>query len=69
MALLEFCEETPSQAIICSHHPEMIDYLGPNYGLILRRNASGATTARPVGHSTLSGNLKLSELVARGWDT
>ena len=68
LAMLELCEETPSQAVICSHHPEMIDYLGPHYGLILRRNASGATTARPVGQQASPGGLKLSELVARGWD-
>lgn len=69
VALLELCEDTPSQVVIASHHPEMIDYLGPNHGLILRRNASGATTAQPVERPTLSGSLKLSELVARGWDT
>ena len=66
--LLDLCEETPSQAVICSHHPELIDYLGPDYGLVLRRNASGATTAQPVGQLALGSGLKLSELVARGWD-
>ena len=68
MALVELCEETPSQAIVCSHHPELIDYLGPNSGQVLRRNASGATTAQPVGKVT-TGGLKLSELMARGWDS
>lgn len=66
--LLHLCEDTPSQAVICSHHPELIDYLGPDYGLVLRRNASGATTAQPVGQLALGSGLKLSELVARGWD-
>ena len=66
MALLELCEETPSQAIICSHHPEIIDFLGPDYGLILRRNASGSATARPISQPALTGSLKLSELAARG---
>ena len=68
MALAEVCEETPSQAVLCSHHPELIDYLGPSSGQVLRRNASGATTAQPVGKLT-PGGLKLSELVARGWDS
>ena len=67
MALVELCEETPSQAVLCSHHPELIDYLGPRYGLVLRRNASGATTAQPVEQEA-PGELKLSELVALGWD-
>ena len=68
MALVELCEETPSQAVICSHHPELIDYLGPTSGQVLQRNASGATTAQPIGKVT-TGGLKLSELVARGWDS
>ncbi len=68
MALVELCEDTPSQAVLCSHHPELIDYLGPTYGQVLRRNTSGATTAQPLGKAT-KGGLKLSELVARGWDS
>ena len=68
MALVELCEETPSQAVICSHHPELIDYLGPDYGQFLRRNASGAATAHKISHLASPDSLKLSELVARGWD-
>ena len=68
-ALVELCEETPSQAVICSHHPELIDYLGPDSGQVLRRNASGSTTAQPIGPLASGDGLKLSELVARGWDT
>ena len=30
--LVNLCEETSSQAIICSNHPELIDYLGPESG-------------------------------------
>ena len=69
MALVELCEETPSQAVICSHHPELIDYLGPAYGQVLRCNSSGATTTRPLRELASGSSLKLSELVARGWDT
>jgi len=67
MALVELCEDTASQAVLCSHHPELIDYLGPTHGQVLRRNTSGATTAQPI--RTATGGLKLSELVARGWDS
>lgn len=68
MALAELCEDSPSQAVLCSHHPELIDYLGPDHGQVLRRNTSGAITAQPISKET-SGGLKLSELVARGWDS
>ena len=68
MELVDLCEDTPSQAVICSHHPELIDYLGPDCGLVLRREASGVTTARPLAGSTSDAGLKLSELVARGWN-
>ena len=66
LTLVELCEETPSQAVICSHHPELINFLGPNHGQVLRRNASGATTAHPIDQSSLLAGFTLSELVARG---
>lgn len=69
MTLVELCDETPSQAVICSHHPEMIDYLGADCGRVLRRNASGASTPYPVVSQASPEGLKLSELMARGWDT
>ena len=68
MELVDLCEDTPSQAVICSHHPELIDYLGPDCGLALRREVSGVTTARRLAASGTDGGLKLSELVARGWE-
>ena len=68
MAVVEMCEDTPSQAIICSHHPEAINYLGHTQGQILRRNASGASTARGVDPGSAGSTLRLSELLARGWD-
>lgn len=71
IALVELCEDTPSQALICSHHPELIDYLGADRGILLRRPAAGATTAEPVSSlradGPVEGGLKLSELIARGW--
>ena len=66
--LANLCDDTPSQAVICSHHPELIDYLGPDCGLVLRREASSVTTARPISSSASDTGLRLSELVARGWD-
>ena len=66
--LAEACGEVLPQAVLCSHHPELIDYLGGDRGLLLEREASGAATARrPEGHLFEDG-LKFSEVVARGWE-
>ena len=67
MALVELCEETPSQVVISSCHPESIDYLGPDHGLMLRREASGVTRVRPIAELASDSGLRLSRQVARGW--
>ena len=69
-SLEDACGETLSQAVISSHHPEMIDYLGQRNGILLQREASGVVTARRL--ETLpggtDGGVELSELFARGWE-
>ncbi|MDE0131956.1 MAG: AAA family ATPase [bacterium] len=67
MELVDLCMETPSQAVICSHHPELIDYLGPESGVILSRETSSITTVRPLVSAISTNNLKLSEVISRGW--
>ena len=69
--LRDRCGESIPQAVICSHHPELIDYLGSSHGVLLNREQSGAT--RIVDFSdAICGNveagLKLSEIIARGWE-
>ncbi len=44
--LADSCGETVSQAVLCSHHPELIDYLGGDNGWLLQRERSGATRAQ-----------------------
>ena len=67
-ALADICGEALPQAVLCSHHPELIDYLGGDCGLLLEREASGVVTARkPEGH-LFEGGLKFSEVIARGWE-
>lgn len=73
MELINLCDTTPSQAVICSHHPELIDYLGKENGLVLRHGSSAVTVGPPVralpeSDTSPSPGLKLSEQVARGWD-
>lgn len=66
--LSEACGDTLPQAVICSHHPELIDYLGGDRGILLRRESSGVTKAKKLEAKLTEGGLKLSEIVARGWD-
>jgi len=68
MALRDACGDTIPQAVLCSHHPELIDYLGPECGLLLRREASGVIVPAPLHVPLDTGGLKLSEIVARGWE-
>ena len=66
MELSDACGDMMPQAVLCSHHPELIDYLGPDSGVLLKRETSGVTTTRAVADLNLTGSLKLSELFARG---
>jgi hypothetical protein len=66
--LADACGDRIPQAVLCSHHPEMIDYLGGDRGLVLGREASGLTVVRPARDLAVDGGLKLSEVIARGWE-
>ena len=66
--LADICGETLPQAVLCSHHPELIDYLGGDCGLLLEREASGVVTVRRPESQLFEGGLKFSELIARGWE-
>ncbi len=68
VGLKDGCGETIPQAVLCSHHPECIDYLGVDSGLALKREGSGAIRADRLGDVPVEGGLKLSEIVARGWE-
>ncbi len=68
MAVVEMCEDTPSQAVICSHHPELIDYLGSDAGLLLRREESAVTVSPFKSLDLPDRGLKVSEQIARGWE-
>jgi hypothetical protein len=68
MTLSDACGERPRQAILCSHNPELIDYLGSEAGVLLKRESSGNITTRPLSDLSVGGGLKLSEFIARGWE-
>ena len=73
MCLDDATGEAVPQAVVSSHHPELIDYFGYEHGIMLHRETSGVITvsrpptARGAGEDEVVG-LKLSELVARGWE-
>lgn len=73
MCLNDATGEAFPQAVVSSHHPELIDYLGYEHGTMLHRETSGVITvdhpqtAKGMGEQETVG-LKLSELFARGWE-
>lgn len=68
VALEDAVGESVRQTLICSHNPEIIDYLGAECGVFLVRNDAGiVAVAKPELNGSTEG-LKLSEIVARGWE-
>ena len=67
--LEDACGESVPQAVISSHHPELIDYLGCENSHMLQREKSGVVTVRQPEATPAEPGLKRSELIARGWDT
>lgn len=68
MSLGDVCGDAVQQAVLASHHPELIDYLGSENGVLLQRESSGVVTTRRPEVSAGAAGLKLSELIARGWE-
>ena len=66
LRLADATEEGRCQAIIATHHPELINLLAANSGYWLERQSGGPTRVRRIAKDDSSG-LPLSELIARGW--
>ena len=66
MELNDACGEGLPQAVLISHHPELIDYLGPECGKWIERDPLGPTRVKKLPEQIDEG-LKLSEQIARGW--
>jgi predicted ATPase len=65
--LYERCAENKIQALLISHHPEMIDYLlASPTGYWLERQDNLATRVKLI-QAENDGGLTISELFARGW--
>ena len=61
------CVDSSGQAIIISHHPEMIDFLAPDCGVWFSREVNGPARLTTKITDEAQTGLPLSELVARGW--
>jgi len=67
MELQDLCDDGEIQALLISHHPEVIDYLGPENGIWLKRKPNCPTEVA-AGPDAADESLSLSEVVARGWE-
>jgi predicted ATPase len=56
------------QVVIASHHAEVIDYLGGDRGILFEREVTGVTKTRPLRDLGIPDAMKLSEVLARGWE-
>ena len=72
ISLADACGDAFPQAVLCSHHPEVIDYLGGEQGVLLWRDELGPTTTESLADRLEDSNrdapLRLSQLMARGWE-
>ncbi len=67
MELNNACGEYIPQTILISHHPELIDYLGPECGKLIERDPLGPARVKEIPARVYEG-LKLSDQIARGWE-
>lgn len=68
MAISDSCGVKVPQAVICSHHPEIMDYIGANSAIHFRAETNGAIKANLFETEQFDGGLKFSEIIARGWE-
>jgi predicted ATPase len=66
MLIEKFCDEGKLQALLISHHPEVIDYLALSCGYHFSYHLHTPTRVKRVKADKNSG-LPISELIASGW--
>ncbi len=67
MELSDACGVSIPQIIIISHHPELIDYFGVEKCKLIDREPLGPTRVKSLP-TQFDDSLKLSEVIARGWE-
>jgi len=66
MDLRDRIDERSGQVTLISHHPEMIDYLAPESGIVFERVGAGPVRVRRY-ETVGDDSLRPSERIARGW--
>jgi AAA15 family ATPase/GTPase len=66
MQLYDLCAEKKLQALLISHHPELIDILAVSNGYWFERQTNAPVRVKPIKDEHNTG-LRISELIARGW--
>lgn len=66
LQLSDLCGDGVEQAVLISHHPELINYLGRESGVWFEREPNGPTRVKYEVNAGDSG-LDLAELAARRW--
>lgn len=66
MQLYDLCGEGKLQALVISHHPEVIDILASSEGYWFVRQSSTPVRVKRIRDDKGTG-LRISELLARGW--
>jgi hypothetical protein len=64
--LSDECGESFEQAVLISHHPEIINYMGGTKGRWFHREGNGPVRVAETLPQAVAG-LSLSESMARGW--
>lgn len=60
------CQDVNAQSLLISHHPELIDLLALEKGLLFTRPNVGPVRTQPVQVEEI-GDVTVSDFVARGW--
>jgi predicted ATPase len=68
MELRDHIDDHGGQVILISHHPELIDYLASDIGLVFERTDSGPARVRKYVPEA-GQSLSPSEQIARGWSS
>ncbi|MFN0172725.1 MAG: AAA family ATPase [Bryobacteraceae bacterium] len=67
MSLIEAVEEGTGQVLLISHHPELMNQLAPQHGVLFVREPMGPTRLERFQGEPDS-RLSPAELIARGWE-
>lgn len=67
LALSDRIDEVGGQSILISHHPELIDLLATEHGVVFSRASFGPVRAEKYRPGALGAKLSASENIARGW--